>query len=86
MNAYTHDEYQIYLKVQHCLYLEDAKNAVVDYIANTTDRYAYDVDDSELSGIDLEEIVSEFEKKQDCNVSYNDTLSMVVQDYMEDLE
>ena len=76
-------DYEIYRKVQHEFYLEDARNFVREYLENVDDR-ALDVDDiteEELDGYDYEYLVSEYENRQDCNVAFNDTWHGVVRDY-----
>lgn len=83
---YSNEEYQVYLKVQHALLLEDAINFVAMYIADMRGVASFDVDDDEIEKYDLEYLVSEYERRQDCNVSFNDTWESVVEDYMEDFE
>lgn len=81
---HTSKEYEIYLKVQHEILLEDARNQVIDYIELTLDRE--DWTDEELDRYDYEYLVAEYERREDCNVSFNDTWESVVSDYMEDFE
>ena len=77
--AYTNAEYEAYLKVQHELLLEDARNFVADCLE-------IDSDDEKLDGYDYEKIVKEFERREDANVAYNDTWWAVVEEYMEEFE
>ena len=77
--TYTHEEYEIYLKVQYALLLEDARNFVADHLE-------VDEDDECLDGYDYDYLVKEFEKRQDCNLAFNDTWWATVEEYMEDFE
>lgn len=78
----TPTEYEIYRKVQHDFYLEDARNFVADWIAYDQDRDSDDITDEELEGYDYEYLVKEYVDREDCNVAYNDTWESVVDDYM----
>lgn len=74
---YTTMEYQIYLRVEHELLLEDAGYFVEAFCE---DRGL----DQDL--FDLEELVTMYEQAKDCNVAFNDTWECVVRDYAEDAE
>ena len=74
---YTSEEYKTYLKVKHELLLEDARNFVADHLE-------CDEDDEQMDKYDYEYLVSEYERREDCNVAFNDTWWSVVEEYMEE--
>ena len=79
-------DYEIYRKVQHEFYLEDARNFVTEYLAWQRDCDEDDITDEELDKYDYEYLVEQFEDNEDCNVAFNDTWQSVVRDYFDDLE
>ena len=71
------NEYDVYRKVQHDFLLEDARNFVADHLE-------CDEDDEQMEKYDYEYLVSEYERREDCNVAFNDTWWSVVEEYMEE--
>lgn len=67
----------VYYKIQHDFLLEDARNFVADHLE-------CDEDDEQLEKYDYEYLVSEYERRQDCNVAFNDTWWSIVEEYMEE--
>ena len=88
--AYTNEEYQVYLKVQHEMLMEDARNFVADALAYEREIEPEDIDDDELDLFDYEELVKRYEHLEDCTVAFNDTWEYVakeaVSDYLDNLE
>ena len=84
--TYTNDEYKTYLKVKHALLLEDARAFVTDYLADKMECEPYDIDDDMLSKYDYDYLVEEYERKEDCNVAFNDTWDEIIVKYLEDFE
>ena len=84
--AYTNEEFETYLKVQHEFLLEDARNFVADYLADARDVDPDDISDEDLERYDYEYLVRRYEKLEDCNVAFNDTWQYVVEEYMKDFE
>ena len=84
------DEYEIYRKVQREFLLEDARNFIADELANVRDCDPEDITDEELDRFDYDGLVKEYERREDCNVAFNDTWSDIaheeVNDYVTDLE
>lgn len=82
--TYTNEEYQVYLKVQKALLLEDARNFVADALSYRRDVEPEDIDDDELDRFDFESMVKEYEQMQDCNVAFNDTWESIASDAVQD--
>ena len=82
--TYTNEEYQVYLKVQKALLMEDARNFVADVLADARDVEPEDIDDDELDRFDFESMVKEYEQMQDCNVAFNDTWVSIASDAVQD--
>ena len=76
---FTKEEYQTYYKIQHKFLLEDARYYVADYLE-------LDVDDESLDKYDYEYLVQDYQDREDCNVSFNDTWQSVVSDYLADFD
>ena len=79
--AYTNAEWETYLKVQHELLLEDARNFVADYLEYHDE---HELSDEEFESIDFEYLVNEYEHRQDFTIPFSDTWEAVVEDYMYD--
>lgn len=75
----TEKEYEIYLKVDHELKLEDARRFVADHLE-------VDEDDESLDGYDYEKLVARFEKQYDNSDSYSDIWWDVVGKYAEECD
>lgn len=79
---------QIFREVEHQYLLEDAVFQYRDYVFGNEDVSGEDVKKafSELEdkfGLDVfERLVSEFEKKRDCNISDNDTWHNVIERFL----
>ena len=88
--AYTSAEWETYLKVQHELLLEDARNFITDALAYEREVEPEDINDDELDKFDYEELVKRYKKLEDCNVAFNDTWQYIakeaVNDYLDNLE
>ena len=79
-------KYNIYLEVKHELLLEDAKNFIKDYLAETHCCNSWDIDDDEIEKYDIEYLVQQFEEKEEYSSPFSELWENLVSDYMEDFE
>lgn len=78
-------KYEIYLEVKHDLLVEDARNFIIDYLIDKYDCYADELD-IDWDKYDLEYLVSQFEDREDGDISFNETWRNIVADYIDDIE